>query len=257
MAISHKSSRFASPKRNGTGKNGALPLPQLTAELLQQATSELSRNDPVLGQAISKLGECNLLPRTAGSHFEHLMRSIVYQQLSGLAASRIHARLVALLRGSPAVNMLSREEWLEQEEELPAVDAAAVLAADEESLRACGLSLAKIRAIKDLARHTDEGLLPMGDFRDMSDQEIIDALVAVRGIGPWTAQMFLMFRLGRPDVLPVLDLGVRKGAQRIYKLRSLPDAARLSKIARKWHPWATVASWYCWRVLDADNEGAW
>ena len=91
----------------------------------------------------------------------------------------------------------------------------------------------------------------------MDDQAIIDALVPVRGIGPWTAQMFLMFRLGRPDVLPVLDLGVRKGAQRIYRTRALPDAARLEKIARNWRPWASVASWYCWRVLDLEDAGGW
>ncbi|MFM7100563.1 MAG: DNA-3-methyladenine glycosylase family protein [Verrucomicrobiota bacterium] len=91
----------------------------------------------------------------------------------------------------------------------------------------------------------------------MSDDEIIAALVPVRGIGPWTAQMFLMFRLGRPDVLPVLDLGVRKGAQRIYRTRALPDATRLTKIARNWRPWASVASWYCWRVLDLEDAGGW
>jgi len=99
--------------------------------------------------------------------------------------------------------------------------------------------------------------LPLHALDRMSDDEIIAALVPVRGIGPWTAQMFLMFRLGRPDVLPVLDLGVRKGAQRIYRTRALPDATRLTTIARNWRPWASVASWYCWRVLDLEDAGGW
>ena len=91
----------------------------------------------------------------------------------------------------------------------------------------------------------------------MDDEDVIAALVQVRGIGVWTAQMFLMFRLGRPDVLPVLDLGVRKGAQKIYRMRKLPEAARLEKTAKAWKPWRSVASWYCWRVLDLNDESGW
>jgi DNA-3-methyladenine glycosylase II len=138
-----------------------------------------------------------------------------------------------------------------------APDPVAILALGEDALRGCGLSLAKVRAVQDLARHVVEDRLPLHALEEMSDDEIIAALVPVRGIGPWTAQMFLMFRLGRPDVLPVLDLGVRKGAQRIYRTRALPDATRLTKIARNWRPWASVASWYCWRVLDLEDAGGW
>jgi 3-methyladenine DNA glycosylase/8-oxoguanine DNA glycosylase len=132
-----------------------------------------------------------------------------------------------------------------------------ILASDDDTLRSCGLSAAKTRAIVDLARHVEDARLPLDVIDTMDDEAVIDALVAVRGVGRWTAQMFLMFRLGRPDVLPVLDLGVRKGAQRIYRMRALPEADRLEKVARNWRPWASVASWYCWRVLDLEDAGGW
>lgn len=245
--MSHKLPQSASPVRRSPTQKSAIirntANQPLTTERLRQAVAELTENDPRLGVAIGRLGACTLLPRTEGTHFEHLLRNIVYQQLSGTAASRIHERLLTQLTilhtGSGAQT---------QSQPHPSV----VLAADDDVLRSCGLSIAKVKAVKDLARHVEEGLLPLERVDKMDDQEIIDALVAVRGIGPWTAQMFLMFRLGRPDVLPVLDLGVRKGAQKIYSLRALPDAARLTRLARKWRPWASVASWYCWRVLDVD-----
>jgi 3-methyladenine DNA glycosylase/8-oxoguanine DNA glycosylase len=160
--------------------------------------------------------------------------------LSGSAATTIHGRFAALVGG-----------------DAQAPDPHTVLALDEDALRGCGLSTAKQRAIRDLATHVMDGRLPVDALDTMADEAVIDALVTVRGIGPWTAQMFLMFRLGRPDVLPVLDLGVRKGAQRIYRTRTLPDATRLTRLARNWRPWASVASWYCWRVLDLEDAGGW
>lgn len=217
---------------------------------------------------IAAVGKCTLLPRVDGTHFSHLLRNIVYQQLSGRVAGVIHGRLLSILDMSVREDADSRLSVSEAPPELSsdesavhlrtaAAQAARVLATSEDDLRTCGLSTAKIRAIHDLARRVTDQRLPLDRFAQMSDEAIIEALVAVRGIGPWTAQMFLMFRLGRPDVLPVLDLGVRKGAQRIYRMRKLPDAARLEKVARKWHPWASVASWYCWRALDIDNNGNW
>lgn len=158
------------------------------------------------------------------------MRAIVYQQLSGSAAGTIHARLSARLGGVP--------------------DAHAIARVDDEALRSVGLSAAKTRALRDLSERVLDGRLPLAGLDTLSDEAIIEALVQVRGIGPWTAQMFLMFRLGRPDVLPVLDLGVRKGAQVMHRLRALPDAARLERLARPWRPWRSVASWYCWRALE-------
>lgn len=216
----------------------------LTTRRLTQAIAELSERDTRLGAAIAAVGPCTLLPRTEGTHFGHLARNIVYQQLSGSAATTIHGRFL---------KHVSAHLGVETEHPTPE----SVLGIDDDALRGCGLSVAKVRAIKDLAQHVIDGRLPLDRLDAMSDQEIIDALVPVRGIGPWTAQMFLMFRLGRPDVLPVLDLGVRKGAQRIYRTRALPDAARLEKIAKTWRPWASVASWYCWRVLDLEDAGGW
>lgn len=212
----------------------------LTRASLQRAQAELSSRDAKMAAVIERVGPCTLLPRREGSHFGHLARNIIYQQLSGSAAATIHARFAALVGGDQQ-----------------APDPAAVLALGEDALRACGLSVAKVRAVRDLAQHVLDRRLPLDALDAMSDEDIIAALVPVRGIGPWTAQMFLMFRLGRPDVLPVLDLGVRKGAQRIYRTRALPDAARLTKIARNWRPWASVASWYCWRVLDLEDAGGW
>ncbi|WP_396213464.1 DNA-3-methyladenine glycosylase family protein [Gemmatimonas sp.] len=212
----------------------------LTPARLVRAREALCAQDETMARAIERVGKCTLLPRREGSHFGHLVRNIIYQQLSGSAAATIHGRFTALLGGDPQ-----------------APDPHVILTMTDEALRACGLSSAKVRAVRDLAQHVVDERLPLHALDEMDDQAIIDALVPVRGIGPWTAQMFLMFRLGRPDVLPVLDLGVRKGAQRIYRTRALPDAARLEKIARNWRPWASVASWYCWRVLDLEDAGGW
>lgn len=212
---------------------------RLDEKLLGIAVAELSANDPKLARAIAAVGPCTMLPRTEGSHFDHLTRNIVYQQLSGAAAGTIHGRFVERCgNGStPTPEQL--------------------LKIDDATLRGCGLSTAKVAAIRDLALHVNDNRLPLDHVETMDDTPIIDALVNVRGIGVWTAQMFLMFRLGRPDVLPVLDLGVRKGAQRIYRMRKLPEAARLEKVAKAWKPWRSVASWYCWRVLDLENVGGW
>ncbi len=213
---------------------------RLTPRRLKQAVAALSASDPKMAVAIERVGPCTMIPRADGTHFDHLARAIVFQQLSGGAASAIYGRF---------------KERIGDRAEAPTP--AQILASGEATLRVCGLSTAKARAIVDLARHAEEGRLPLEVIDTMDDDAVIDALVAVRGVGRWTAQMFLMFRLGRPDVLPVLDLGVRRGAQRIYRMRVLPDAARLEKVARNWRPWASVASWYCWRVLDLEDAGGW
>ncbi len=213
---------------------------KLTPRRLKTAVAALSANDPKMAVAIERVGPCTMIPRADGTHFDHLARAIVFQQLSGGAASTIYGRFKERVGvGSDAPTPTQ------------------ILAAGEPTLRVCGLSTAKARAIVDLARHVEEARLPLDVIDTLDDDAVIDALVAVRGIGRWTAQMFLMFRLGRPDVLPVLDLGVRKGAQRIYRMRALPDAARLEKVARNWRPWASVGSWYCWRALDLEDAGGW
>ena len=212
----------------------------LTTRTINAAVARLHDADPRLAKAIDAVGPCTLRPNREGSHFDHLARGIVFQQLSGSAASTIYGRFTAQcgMNGAPPTP--------EQ-----------ILAHDDVTLRGCGLSGAKTAAVRDLARHVVDGKLPLAEIDEMEDQAVIDALIPVRGVGVWTAQMFLMFRLWRPDVLPVLDLGVRKGAQRIYNTRVLPDAVRLEKIARNWRPYSSIASWYCWRVLDLENVGGW
>jgi DNA-3-methyladenine glycosylase II len=202
----------------------------LSRARLVEATAHLSAADARLARVMASVGACTLLPDRRGTHYSHLVRSIVYQQLAGAAASTIHGRLVDVAGGE--------------------VTAERIAALDLATMRAAGLSTAKARAVQDLTERVLDGRLALEGIERRPDAEVIHQLVSVRGIGPWTAQMFLMFRLGRPDVLPVLDLGVRKGAQRIHRLRTLPDAERLERLARPWAPWRSVASWYCWRALE-------
>lgn len=206
---------------------------------MRAAVAEIAAADPKMAAAIERVGPCTLFARDDGTHFDHLARAIVYQQLSGKAAGTIHGRFIEAC-GNGAH---------------PTPET--VLAHDEATMRSCGLSAAKTTAIRDLSQHVVDGRLPLDRLATMPDAALIEALVAVRGIGVWTAQMFLMFRLGRADILPVLDLGVRKGAQRIYRMRSLPEAARLEKVARAWRPYRSIGSWYCWRVLDLEDSGGW
>jgi DNA-3-methyladenine glycosylase II len=188
------------------------------------------RRDPVLARVMADVGPCRFAVRTEGSHFDHILRAIVYQQLSGRAASTIHGRLVALFDGAPS--------------------AARLLTAPDEQLRAAGLSRQKIGYLRDLANRVTSGELPVDQLHELDDERVIAALTAVKGIGRWTAHMFLMFRLGRPDVLPELDLGIRKAIQLAYRLRKMPNADRVHEIGAAWAPHRTVASWYLWRSID-------
>lgn len=198
----------------------------------RKAVAHLRKVDPVMARLIDAIGTCKLTLRDQGSHFDAIARSIVFQQLSGKAASTIHGRLEGLYGGrSP----------------LPAE----LTVTSDEHLRGAGLSRGKSAYLKDLAARVVSGELPVETLHELSDEEIIAALTRVKGIGRWTAQMFLMFRLGRPDVLPDLDLGVQKGIQKAYRLRKLPSPDRVKKIGAKWAPYRTIASWYLWRLLDA------
>ncbi len=198
---------------------------------LRRAVRALKAADPKLARVIEAVGPCRLAP-TEHSPFHALFRSIVYQQLSGKAAATILGRVVALF--AP-----------------PFPKPQAVLAQDEASMRAAGLSANKLRALRDLSEKTLSGVVPKrAALAALTDEEIIERCTAVRGVGQWTVEMMLMFHLGRPDVLPVDDLGIRKGAMKVYGLRKLPDAARLEKLAAPWRPWRSVGSWYLWRVLE-------
>lgn len=190
------------------------------------------RADPDLARVIAQVGPCRFTARAEGTHFDALVRSIIYQQLSGKAAATIHGRVLDIFGGR-------------------APTPAELAATPDETLRAAGLSRQKLSYLKDLASRVASGAVPLDHLDSLPDDEIIAALVQVKGIGRWTAQMFLMFRLGRPNVLPELDLGIQKGIQRAYRLRSLPKPERVRKIGAKWAPYSTVACWYLWRSLDA------
>ena len=199
----------------------------------------LKRVDPVLAGVIDRVGPCRLEPRREGTHFDALVRSIVYQQLSGKAASTILARVHGLYGDrSPTP--------------------AELLATPDETLRAAGLSRQKLSYLKDLATRVVSGEVPLAadQIDHLGDEEIIERLVRVKGIGRWTVHMFLIFRLGRPDVLPELDLGIQNAIRRAYRLRKQPGPKDVLRIGKQWTPYASIASWYLWRSLEAGEPAA-
>jgi DNA-3-methyladenine glycosylase II len=193
-----------------------------------RAQAEIARRDPVMGAFIQRAGRFRL-PRPNGNAFPALAESILYQQLAGAAAAAIHRRFVALFDG--------------------ALTPEAVLAIPETSLRAAGLSGSKTSSIRDLAAKTIEGIVPTSGFGRMSDDEIVARLSQVRGIGRWTAEMFLIFELRRMDVWPVDDYGVRQGWALIYGLPELPKPKVLLDLGDRFRPFRTVPAWYCWQAV--------
>jgi len=186
-----------------------------------------------------RAGAFTMRPEPTQSLFGALVEAIVYQQLSGKAAETILGRVVALYRPRRFPRPVD------------------ILEPPVLRLRAAGLSAAKAAAVQDLAARTLDGTVPsMARVRRMSDEEIIERLTTVRGIGRWTVEMLLLFRLGRPDVLPLGDLGVRKGFARAFDRRGLADPLVLSRRAERWRPYRSVASWYLWRALDLGRERA-
>lgn len=200
--------------------------------MTEKAVKHLRAADPVLAAIIRSVGPCQFLQRAPT--FETLARSITFQQLSGKAAGTIFGRL------RKAVGRR--------------FSAAAFLRLSEEELRACGLSRQKIASITDLAIRVRSREIAFGKLPDMTDEAIIESLSRVRGVGVWTAQMFLMFALARPNVLPLSDLGIRAAVRKAYGLEALPTADELTAIAASWHPYCSVASWYLWRSLDGEAE---
>ncbi len=197
------------------------------------ACRHLTEADPRLGELIVRAGPFTMRPRPAQSLFAALVEAIVYQQLSGRAAETILGRVLALYR--PRRFPRPRD----------------LLDTPPALLRAAGLSTAKTLAVHDLAARTLDGTVPpMIRVRRMADDEIVERLTTVRGVGRWTVDMLLMFRLGRPDVLPLGDLGVRKGFARTFSRRVLSDPLVMSRRAERWRPYRSVASWYMWRALD-------
>ncbi|MBE9547768.1 MAG: DNA-3-methyladenine glycosylase 2 family protein [Proteobacteria bacterium] len=200
------------------------------------AARHLIRKDQQLGRFISGVKETPPLPKREVDLFLSLSRSIVYQQLSGKAAATIFSRFAGLFPNQQPSAGLSCNYSVEK-------------------LRSVGLSRNKALAVLDLADKIETKQLP-GRRRllRMSDMEIIDTLTIVRGIGPWTAQMFLIFNLGRADVMPAGDLAIRKGFQQLMQLEEMPDEAGLLLLTEHWKPYRSAAAWYLWRVVDGDND---
>lgn len=195
------------------------------------AITHLRAADPRLAAVIERHGHPTIAPRK--DPVQSLARAIVSQQLSGKAADTIWGRFVALY---PKAKFPKPAD---------------ILATDDAKLRAAGLSGAKAAAIKDLARHVLEKKVVPARLPKLDDAAVSEMLLPVRGIGPWSVDMFLMFFLARPDVLPVGDLGIRKGMQLHFRLRKLPEPKRMIELATPWRPYRTIASWYMWRLLES------
>ncbi len=201
-------------------------------EVLEAAIKHL-RKDPVLKEYISAASKPPF--KRSSNAFQSLVKSIIFQQLSGKAAGTILRRFLELFPNS-------RFPTPEQ-----------VLTLSDEQFRGAGVSAQKMSYIRDLAARFLDGTIVPKKFPKMSDEEIREHLVAVKGVGRWTADMFLMFTLYRPDVLPTGDLGIQKGFQKVYQLKELPDAKKMEKMAKQWEPYRTVACWYLWRAVDGEN----
>lgn len=201
-----------------------------------EAIQRLCRADRALARVIRQAGPFTHRPQKMQSPFQSLLRAIVYQQLSGKAAATIFGRVAALY---PARTGLKAE---------------AILATSDAKLRGAGMSRGKVLAVKDLAAKTLDGTVPtLARLKKMDDDEIVSRLVQVRGIGPWSVEMLLIFRLGRPDILPATDFGVRKGFMLTYGTKELPTPKAILAHGERWRPFRSVASWYMWRAVDLAN----
>ena len=217
---------------NASESKLALPFDQI------EAHAYLSGLDQRLAALIERVGGFRFKLDECESVYESLLEAIVYQSISGKAAAKIFERVRALgANGCPMPRELLRVRT--------------------QKLRKAGLSRAKVLAVKDLAQKTIDGIVPtLAEAEQMSDRELVERLISVRGIGAWTVEMFLIFRLGRPDVLPIHDYGVQKGYALTYRKRSIPKPKELLKFGERWRPYRTVASWYMWRAVEmAGKDG--
>ena len=204
----------------------------------EAAIHHLAQSDPRLAALIARSRPYDPKAAVLARPFDALAESITYQQLSGKAAATIWGRVRALY---------GKRKWLDPQQ---------VLATPDEQLRACGLSRAKTAALKDLAAKTLDGTVPSGPkLAKLADEEIIERLTAVRGIGRWTVEMLLLFDLARPDVWPVNDLGVQKGFAKTFGRKKLPTPKQLQRIGKKWKPYRSAAAWYFWRACDIVTPG--
>jgi DNA-3-methyladenine glycosylase II len=197
----------------------------------RRAQRHLAACDPRLAALIERVGPLRLRPQTC-TPFESLGRAIVHQQLSVKAAATIHGRLLERCGGAFEPRVLAR--------------------LGDAEIRSAGISSQKLRYLRDLTARALDGSLPLGSLASMDDEAIVGQLTSVKGIGRWSADMFLIFHLCRPDVLPTGDLGIQKAAQKLYRLRALPEPEKLVKLAEPWRPHRTAACWYLWRSLDGE-----
>jgi len=204
-----------------------------TKTMFARAAAHVARQDRVMAALMKRTGPFRLA-RPDSDHFAALAESILYQQLAGAAAAAIHRRFEALFDGGPTP--------------------AAVIDLHPRTLRAAGLSGSKVASIRDLAAKVADGTVPLQSIGRRSDEEIIERLTVVRGIGRWTAEMFLMFQLRRLDVWPVGDYGVRQGYALAYGLRKLPTPKRLEREGERFRPYRTVAAWYCWQAVHEHRK---
>lgn len=196
----------------------------------RRALRHLARRDPLLKSLIATVGPCTLTPDA--NHFALLVRSIISQQISTKAAISIRLKL-------------------EQALQPKGLKPAAILEASDDQLRGAGLSANKARSLRDLAEKVHTGTVPLKRLRDLPDEEVIEKLIPIRGIGRWTAEMFLIFSLGRLDVLPVDDLGLRVGVQRLHEMPDPPTKGQLHDLGEPWRPYRSIATWYFWRSLGS------
>lgn len=201
---------------------------------LAAAAAEVATRDPAIARVIEQAGPLRLPRPRHSDPFQALVQAIVYQQLAGRAAAAIWGRTAALVPGG--------------------LNPEGVLATPDDAFRGAGLSSNKTRSIKDLAAKVVDGTVPLARLRRMSDDEIVERLTVVRGIGRWTADMFLIFELGRMDVWPVLDFGVRKGWAAAHGLAEIPTPKALETEGERFHPYRTIVAWYCWRAAEVGGE---
>lgn len=225
--------------KTALGSVDAPPAAKLWAFDHKAAIAHISKNDARLARLIAKCIEFQLDIEPAQSPYEALLEAIAYQSISGKAAAAIFARIAAL--GANGRCPTPQE----------------ILRLRKPVLRKAGFSFAKIEAARDLAQKTIEGIVPtLADAEKMSDEELVERLDSVRGIGAWTVEMFLIFRLGRPDVLPIHDYGVQKGFALTYAKKQIPKPRELAKFGERWRPYRTVASWYMWRAVQLAGKDA-
>jgi len=198
----------------------------------ERARRALMRRDPRLGALIKRVGRCALPDARTREPFASLVRAILSQQLSGKAAETIHGRVLALVGGPDSMTP------------------ARLLAVDPTALRAAGVSRPKISYLRDLASRVEDGRLDLIALETQSDDDVIAAITAVKGMGRWSAEMFLMFRLNRPDIFPVGDLGIVKGVQKLTGMKRRPAPRTMMRLAEMWRPYRSIAAWYIWRIHE-------